>query len=106
MWAPGSPRHGRRQPVRRSIDREPAAWETGAAGPFLTVGDVSVWARGSGDGGSLGKARERVVHFLLGELGVLEFAGQVGVVGRQVEVAVAAEPEEDHARLARLARRL
>jgi hypothetical protein len=28
------------------MDREPAAWETGAAGAFLTIGDVSVWALG------------------------------------------------------------
>jgi len=28
------------------MDRKPEAWETGAAGPFLTTDDVSVWALG------------------------------------------------------------
>jgi hypothetical protein len=27
-------------------DRKPEAWQTNAAGPFLTVGSVSVWALG------------------------------------------------------------
>jgi hypothetical protein len=35
------------------MDREPAAWETNAVGPFLTVGDVGVT--------SLGRERFRVV---------------------------------------------
>jgi hypothetical protein len=35
------------------LDREPAAWETSAIGPFLTVGDVGVVA--------LGRERFRVV---------------------------------------------
>jgi hypothetical protein len=29
------------------MDREPEASETSAAGPFLTIGDVSVWALGN-----------------------------------------------------------
>ena len=29
------------------MEREPEAWETSAAGPFLTIGDVSVWSRGN-----------------------------------------------------------
>jgi len=29
------------------MDREPEAWETTAAGPFLTTGEVSVWALGN-----------------------------------------------------------
>src|SRR5437870_5779497 len=28
------------------VDREPAAWETNAAGPFLTIGNVAVAALG------------------------------------------------------------
>jgi hypothetical protein len=28
------------------VDREPAAWETNAAGPFLSVGEVGVYALG------------------------------------------------------------
>jgi hypothetical protein len=35
------------------MDRAPAAWETGAAGAFLTLGEVEVWA--------LGEQRFRVV---------------------------------------------
>ena len=35
------------------MDREPAAWETNAAGPFLTIGEVGVYA--------LGQDRFRVV---------------------------------------------
>jgi hypothetical protein len=31
---------------RSGMDREPGAPETGAAGPFLTIGDVSIWALG------------------------------------------------------------
>jgi hypothetical protein len=34
------------------MKREPEAWQTGAAGPFLTVGAASVW--------SLGRDRFRV----------------------------------------------
>ena len=29
------------------MDREPEAWETIAAGPFLNIGPVSVWSRGN-----------------------------------------------------------
>ena len=29
------------------MDREPEAWETSTAGPFLTIGAVSVWALGN-----------------------------------------------------------
>ena len=29
------------------MDREPEPWESSAAGPFLTIGDVSVWALGN-----------------------------------------------------------
>ena len=29
------------------MDREPEAWETSAAGPFLTIGEVSMWALGN-----------------------------------------------------------
>ena len=29
------------------MEREPEAWETSAAGPFLTIGAVSVWALGN-----------------------------------------------------------
>src|SRR3954464_3951025 len=53
----------------------------------------------------LRQLRERVVELLLTELRVLERAGEVGVVGGEVEVAVPAQPEEDHALLPRLARR-
>ena len=28
------------------MDREPAAWETNATGPFLSVGEVAVYALG------------------------------------------------------------
>jgi len=35
------------------VDREPAAWETNAPGPFLTIGEVEVYA--------LGQDRLRVV---------------------------------------------
>ena len=28
------------------MDREPAAWETNAAGPFMTIGEVGVYALG------------------------------------------------------------
>jgi hypothetical protein len=28
------------------VDREPAAWETNAAGQFLTIGEVAVYALG------------------------------------------------------------
>jgi hypothetical protein len=28
------------------VDREPAAWETNATGPFLSVGEVAVYALG------------------------------------------------------------
>lgn len=28
------------------MDREPEAWQTNAAGPFLSVGEVRVWALG------------------------------------------------------------
>src|SRR5258706_15802835 len=45
----------------------------------------------SGDRGCLRQARERRLHVRLRELGILELAGQVGVVGGQVEVTVAAE---------------
>src|SRR5947199_21006 len=43
---------------------------------------------------------------ILAELGVLEPARQVGVVGGEVEVPVAAQAEEDHPPLTGLARRL
>jgi hypothetical protein len=34
-------------PLRRApMDREPAAWETNATGPFLTIGEVAVYALG------------------------------------------------------------
>jgi hypothetical protein len=29
------------------VEREPEARETSAAGPFLTIGPVSVWSRGN-----------------------------------------------------------
>ena len=29
------------------MDREPEAWETSAAGPFLTIGEVAMWALGN-----------------------------------------------------------
>src|SRR4051794_27320456 len=61
---------------------------------------------GSGDRGSLWEAGERLLHVLLRELDVLELAGEVVVVGRHVEMAVAREVEEDHALLARLLRRV
>ena len=32
--------------VLAPVDREPAAWETNAAGPFLGVGEVAVYALG------------------------------------------------------------
>ena len=48
-------------------------------------------------------AVERGLQVGLGELRVLERAGEVGVVGGEVEVAVAAEAEQDRALLARLA---
>jgi len=35
------------------VDREPAAWETNAPGPFLTIGEAEVYA--------LGQDRFRVV---------------------------------------------
>src|SRR4051794_28525819 len=54
-------------------------------------------------GGQLG---ERRVELVLAELGVLERACEVRVVRRQVEVAVPAEPEEDHPLLPGLARGL
>ena len=44
---------------------------------------------GSGDRGRLGQALERRPHVLLGELGILERAGQERVVGTQIEVTVA-----------------
>ena len=28
------------------VDREPEAWETNAAGPFMTIGEVGVYALG------------------------------------------------------------
>src|SRR4051794_18587733 len=57
----------------------------------------------SGDrGGALWKRGEGGFEVGLGELRVLEGAGEVGVVGGQVEVAVAAEAEQDRALLARL----
>jgi hypothetical protein len=28
------------------MDREPEAWQTDAAGPFITIGELSVWAIG------------------------------------------------------------
>src|SRR3954471_18997531 len=69
-------------------------------------GCPSLRAGALGDGGRVGQPGERLVHVLLGELDVLELAGVVVVVGRHVEVAVAREPEQDHAALARLLRRL
>src|SRR5215212_1921254 len=50
----------------------------------------------------VGQAVERLLHVRLGELRVLETARQVRVVGGEVEVAVAAQAEQDHSRLARL----
>jgi hypothetical protein len=62
--------------------------------------------RNSGDRGRVRQARQRRLQVGLGELGVLELAGQVGVVGGEVEVAVAAQAEEDDPLLAGLARRV
>lgn len=28
------------------MEREPEAWQTNAAGPFLSIGEVTVWALG------------------------------------------------------------
>jgi hypothetical protein len=28
------------------MDREPEPWQTNAAGPFATIGDVSIWSLG------------------------------------------------------------
>src|SRR4051794_289134 len=56
-----------------------------------------------------GRARQRVerdLQILLRELGILKGPGQVGVIGGEVEVAVAAQAEEDRARLAGLLGRL
>src|SRR5690348_1173971 len=55
-----------------------------------------------GDGGRARQRVERGLQILLRELGILKGAGEVGVVGGEVEVAVAAEPEEDRAGLAGL----
>src|SRR5690242_15321736 len=49
-----------------------------------------------------GELRERRVELVLAELRVLERAGEVRVVGGEVEVAVTAQPEQDHALLPRL----
>ena len=56
--------------------------------------------------GGLGQGRQRRVPVGLGELRVLEGAGQEGVVGAEIEVAVAAQAEQDHSLLACLARRV
>src|SRR3990170_980852 len=47
--------------------------------------------------------RHRLLHLLRGVGVVLQLAGEVLVVGGEVEVAVAAEVEEDDAPIARLA---
>src|SRR3954464_10810216 len=54
----------------------------------------------------VGQALERRLHVRLGELRVLETPRQVGVVGGEVEVAVAAQATRDHPLLARLLGRL
>src|ERR1700742_2882206 len=56
-----------------------------------------------GDGGNVARELfQRRFHVVLVEVRVLEVAGQVGVVGREVEVPMAAQAEEDRARLASL----
>src|SRR5919108_2392443 len=76
-----------------------------AAGDRARAGSPQKAGAQSGDRRRpLGQLGERRFELVLAEFGVLERARQVRVVGAEIEVAVSAEPEQDHALLARLAR--
>jgi hypothetical protein len=80
----------------------PPLWRPSTADTRRATRPGSVTA---GWGPHPGQLRQGTVDALLGQLDVLEAAGEVGVVGGHVEVAMAGEVDQDGAGLARLAGR-